>query len=177
MPPSSNTISSFTEQSQGTNGHNTAIETGYISHGHTAKLSASVTLFHLHKNRKEKMKSEFTYYIVFSLKSFSNAVRSQRTCRTKGILLVSVSHKHFLTPPKYPLAPDSREGGHKSPPLRDYTLLKAYDPRWTESRAVEGSDRKDSGLPGMTLADTLAPFCARFSARRAGLLLEACRCI
>lgn len=37
---------------------------------------------------------------------------------------------------------DSRGGGHKSHPLRDYTLLKAYDPGWMESRAVEGPTGK-----------------------------------
>lgn len=38
--------------------------------------------------------------------------------------------------------PSSRGGRHKSAPLRDYTLLKAYDPGWMESRAVKGATGK-----------------------------------
>lgn len=68
-------------------------------------------------------------------------------------LVQSVSHTYlqeanhlFLQEPWLPLpnipGPDSRGGGHKSHPLRDYTLLKAHDPGWMESRAVEGATGK-----------------------------------
>lgn len=49
--------------------------------------------------------------------------------------------EHSLTLPKRLQTP-TRGGGHKSHPLRDYTLLKAYDPDWMESRAMEGATGK-----------------------------------
>lgn len=94
-----------------------------------------------------------------------------------GVFLIQIQKRHSLCSlfPNIP-GPVSRGKGHKSHPLRDYTRLKAYDPGWMESRAVEGGYRKDSSLPGMILADTLAPFCAPFSAQ-AGLLLGSCQFI
>lgn len=72
----------------------------------------------------------------------------------------------------YILSPKSRGKAHKSHPLRDYTLLKAYDPGLMESRAVKGRGyRKETSLPGIILADTLAPF----SALQAVSLQESCR--
>lgn len=65
---------------------------------------------------------------------------------------------YFVHSSKISQAPVSQGKGHKSQPLRDYTLLKAYDPGWMESRAwwVGVGCRKDFSLPGMILADTLA---------------------
>lgn len=73
-----------------------------------------------------------------------NSMFAQKSCWTRRCLVVAVFLTHFylqelfLILPKYPWPPVLVGAtGHKSHPLRDYTLLKAYDPGWMESRAVE----------------------------------------
>lgn len=69
------------------------------------------------------------------------------------------------------LRPGSAGSGRKSRSLRDYTLLKAYDPGWMESRAEGGVEGWGRGFSRRILSDTLAPFWAPSSAQRAALQL------
>lgn len=86
--------------------------------------------------------------------------------------LVISSHKSLCS--LFPNIPglDSRGGGHKSHPLRDYTLLKAYDPGWIESRAMEGATGKTLEWLWLTHWLHSAPHSQPY---KQVLLLESCR--